>query len=807
MNFDYTDAIANKENQIIFDHCRITLLNEYLIRVEYTKEKFLDLPTQRIWYRNFKKNFFTYQRVKDRVKIYFHDMEFSIHLKDFARSYVIKNKHRIYFNNKQNLKGTTRTLDMSPDDNIHYDDPITCAHYDLHYLDKKVLDYGVCSKNGVAIYDDCLSLVMHEDNHFSKNELEHDYYVFVSDDYYQSIEELYHLTGYPPMLPKYVFGNWWSRYWPYTDEEYLHLLDQFDAYHIPLNVISIDMDWHYVDLEKEFQLTKNHLTDEKYGELHGWTGFTWNQHLFKDYKGFLKEIKQKHHLHVALNLHPASGIRWFEKDYVSSAKNMGIDPNSKECIAFDFTNPKFIETYFNLLHQYEKDGVDFWWIDWQQGNKSKLEGFDPLWGLNHYHVCDQQKQGKRPLILSRYCGLGSHRYPLGFSGDTTQKWNILKYIIFFTATASNCGYTFWSHDIGGHHGGYKDDELYIRWLQFALFNPINRIHSALGDMYGKEMWNYHTEITYLAIDLLQRREQMIPYIYTFSCMTSLKGIPLITPMYYKYPKQAESYRFKEQYFFNDLLVAPIVKKADTSKMAHKKIYLPEGEWTDIYSDTQYKGNNVLDIYRELSEIPCFAKEGTILYKNKEITNQLDNPHHLILKFFKGNGRTYLYEDDGETLEYQKNHFIYTTIQQTIKQDIHHIVIEAKGDFSLIPEKRNFDMIFSNETILDVKMNEPYRYHCYHEGNNTILQIFDVDVKKILEIELKYEPISRLKYLQYQLWKVLIKQNMDNQYLNELYDKIKNSDLYTLKECIQNSPLKARVKARLDEILNIIERKK
>ena len=130
---------------------------------------------------------------------------------------------------------------------------------------------------------------------------------------------------------------------------------------------------------------------------------------------------------------------------------MGVDPKSKKRIPFDITDPKFIDAYFNILHRpYEKEGVDFWWIDWQQEKDTKIKGLDPLWALNHYHSLDLASTGKRPLILSRFAEVGSHRYPLGFSGDTVISWKSLDFQPYFTANAANVGYTWWSHDIGGH---------------------------------------------------------------------------------------------------------------------------------------------------------------------------------------------------------------------------------------------------------------------------------------------------------------------------------------------------------------------
>ena len=135
-------------------------------------------------------------------------------------------------------------------------------------------------------------------------------------------------------------------------------------------------------------------------------------------------------------------------------------------------------------------GVDFWWIDWQQQSYTKTEGLDPLWMLNHFHYLDSGREGKTPLTFSRYAGIGSRRYPIGFSGDTYITWDSLDFQPYFTSTASNVGYDWWSHDIGGHMHGYRDSELQLRWIQYGVFSPINRLHCSDNIFCGKEPWNY-----------------------------------------------------------------------------------------------------------------------------------------------------------------------------------------------------------------------------------------------------------------------------------------------------------------------------
>ena len=195
---------------------------------------------------------------------------------------------------------------------------------------------------------------------------------------------------------------------------------------MPFTVATIDMDWHYSKhADEELGITAKGRNSDFYGGNKGWTGYAWNKNLFPDYRDFLKKVKS-YGVKITLNLHPADGIRWWDDNYTDMARAMGVNPATAQKIPFDIADDTFINEYFDkILHPYEKDGVDFWWIDWQQGTKSSVEGLDPLWSLNHYHYLDNAANRLSPLILSRYAGAGSHRYPIGFSGDTYISWNTL----------------------------------------------------------------------------------------------------------------------------------------------------------------------------------------------------------------------------------------------------------------------------------------------------------------------------------------------------------------------------------------------
>ena len=166
----------------------------------------------------------------------------------------------------------------------------------------------------------------------------------------------------------------------------------------------------------------------------------------------------------------------------------------------------------------------------QSGGISKVEGLDPLWMLNHYHYLDSRRDGKRPMTFSRYAGPGSHRYPVGFSGDTIITWDSLDFQPYFTATASNIGYGMWSHDIGGHMLGFKDDEMAGRWLQFGVFSPIMRLHSSSSEFNGKEPWRYKPEVCSMMKEFLRLRHRLVPYLYTMNYRAYEEDIPLMLPI-------------------------------------------------------------------------------------------------------------------------------------------------------------------------------------------------------------------------------------------------------------------------------------
>lgn len=655
---------------------RITVLTEGLLRLEYSQDGiFEDRPSQTVWNRDFETPEFMAEKSEkglsirtNRLHLTYSGEEFtrdSLRIQVFAEGCTYGSVWR-FSDPVKDLGGTARTLDEA-------DGAVPLGH-------------GVISREGFAILDDSRTLLLTEDGWIAPREGERkDIYFFgYGREYIACLKDFYKLCGRPPMLPRFALGNWWSRYHKYTEETYMALMDRFQEERVPFSVAVIDMDWHLVDI------------DPKYGS--GWTGYTWNREFFPDPERFLSRLHERG-MHTTLNVHPADGVQAHEEMYPQMAQAMGVNAGSEEPVSFDIGNPKFLEAYFTILHHpHEKEGVDFWWIDWQQGTSSGVEGLDPLWMLNHYHFLDSGRNGKRPMTFSRYAGPGSHRYPVGFSGDTAVTWDSLQFQPYFTANASNIGYGWWSHDIGGHMWGEKNDEMMARWCQLGVFSPINRLHSSCNIFNGKEPWRYGEETHRVMNQFLRLRHRLIPYLYTMNRRAWAECRALVEPMYYEDPMEEEAYHVPNEYHFGtELIVAPITSpRLRGINMGKTKAWLPQGLWVDFFTGLVYRGGREIELFRSLDTMPVFGKAGGIIPLSDCIFGRegTENPEKLTLRVFAGGSGSFtLYEDDGETQAYENGDCAETDVQwEWNGGGVSCLrIAAARGNRSLLPVKRTFSL--------------------------------------------------------------------------------------------------------------------
>lgn len=723
---------ARRENIIQGDTYRITVLTNSLVRLEYSAEgAFTDEATQTVLNRDFPAAEFVCRDTGNELEIrteylllQYNKQEFSSHglsctcLKVGEDTQGSRTVWR-FGDREEMLKGTARTLDGVNG---------ACE------LGDGILSFW----KGCTALDDSRTLTLREDGWVEPRKRGiSDIYLFAyGHRYKEALKDFYHLCGKTPMLPRFALGNWWSRYFKYTEQSYMELMEHFDRENVPFCVAVIDMDWHLVDI------------DPKYGT--GWTGYTWNREFFPDPARFLKWLHDRG-MKTTLNVHPADGIRAYEDCYPEVAEAMGVDAKAQEPVCFDIADPKFLEVYLEKVHHpLEEEGVDFWWLDWQQGTNTKLEGLDPLWMLNHYHFLDSARDNRRPMTFSRYAGPGSHRYPVGFSGDTVISWESLDFQPYFTNSASNIGYGWWSHDIGGHMQGYKNDELEARWYQYGVFSPVNRLHSSCGPFNGKEPWRFQKAVHDTMNDFLRLRHQLIPYLYTMNYRAYKDGEPVCQPLYYAYPERWEAYRHKNQYFFgSELMAAPITQaRIEGLNVAEVKVLLPEGLWFDFFTGTVYSGGRTLCMYRAIDKIPVLAKAGAIVPMTERIAaaDAASNPDELTVRIYPGADNGFvLYEDDNTTCAYQDG--VCATTELRLDWAARRFEISpAQGDCSLIPADRTWKLEFHNVTAgwAEVLVNGVEREaFVRRDGTALIVELAHIKPQDRVEIVLPCETeISR-----------------------------------------------------------------
>ncbi len=618
------------------ENYRITVLTDRLMRLEWAEDgRFDDRPTQRVFCRRFPAPAFTVRETEEGLEIETDGLHLWYDKQKFSPEGL-----SIEVKGLRGHKCDRWNYGMARIRSYQKSSATPGAVRTLDGVDGEIpLEPGIPDRYGFSVLDDTSTLRLDDEGWFvpaEQKDAVDQYFFGYASDYAGCVRDFVRLSGHAPQIPRYALGNWWSRYHKYTEESYLDLLDRFAERGIPLSVAVIDMDWHNTELPE--------------GNGDGWTGYTWNRDFFPDPERFLAELHERG-LKTTLNIHPHNGIQPCEECYEAAAGALGKDPAEGKAIRFDASDPAFMKVYLEqVLRPLEEQGVDFWWPDWQQVGGAKT-GYDPLWMLNHYLTVAQWEKPEYGLTMSRYGGIGSHRYPLGFSGDTVMSWASLDFQPYFTACAANLDYGWWSHDIGGHWQGVFEDELEVRWFQYGVFSPIFRPHSSKNSFLIKEPWNFPAETERLLSKAMRERQKLVPYLYTMAVRDHEEGIPLVRPLYHVWPKMVTRTEipYRNEYLFgSELVVCPITEKADPATGTGRvTAWIPPGDWFDLYTHRHYRGEKQEDLYRQADSIPVLAKAGGIVpLSDDPPVNGTPLPQALRLKVFCGaDGAFTLFEDN------------------------------------------------------------------------------------------------------------------------------------------------------------------
>ena len=592
------------------------------------------------------------------------------------------------------------------------------------------LHEGMLSRAGWYLLDDTATALLTPDGFTTRAPRQgpyQDVYLFAyGSDLARGLRDLRALTGPAPLLPRKAFGVWFSRWWPYSEDEWKGIVDRFRAEQVPLDTISLDTDFKAVRDPVASSIAASAVGAP--GLPYSWNGWDWNRELYPDPGRFFRWADDAG-LEVGLNIHPSinsqdprfaetqeragGGLTASESCRVAQADSQG------QCMVFDWTDRAQLDAYLGLHQPFEQDGADFWWLDWCcDGSKAEAPGLTADTWINKQYADRQRARGSRWPAFSRIGGsyqagfgasggngaFAEHRYTIQFTGDTCGSWPLLGFAAQYTAAAGSIGMPYVSHDIGTFHavspnGTCDKDlsplltprentlppEMYARWVQLGAFQPLDRLHSH----HGKRLpWEYEGKPGQVAADFLRLRGSLVPYTYTLAREARDTGLPMVRAMYLGWPTRAEAYEHPTQYTLGrDVLVAPVAEPGDP---ATAEVWFPPGTWVDWFTGQRHRGPGVKKLSVPLERYPVFVRAGAVVPTQPPVpTTPAGPPPELVLTAYRGKGSGRFYDDSGEGLAYRGAR---TSFTQRVKGRATTLTIgAARGRFAGQPAARGYEV--------------------------------------------------------------------------------------------------------------------
>lgn len=493
------------------------------------------------------------------------------------------------------------------------------------------------------------------------------------------------LTGRMKMPPLWSLGYQQNRYSYYPDTEVLRIAQTLREKHIPSDGITLDI--HYMD---RYQL------------------FTWDKSRFPDPKGMAKKLNA---LGFKLTVIVDPGIK-VEKGAVAYESGVKDDVFIKYpdhtfytgqvwpgwCNFPDFTSGKGREWWRKQVKFFSDNGVSGIWNDMNEiatwGQKMPSNVLFDYDGAETSHLQAHNVYGlemarssyegakehfsERPFILSRSGYAGLQRYAAIWTGDNRAEENHMLLGVRLISSLGISGVPFTGMDVGGFTGG-ASTSLFTRWMQIGAFIPYFRNHSALNTK-SSEPWTYGEDALEISRNYINLRYKLLPYLYSTFYEATRDGLPVARSLAINYPFDAKIYEgaYQNQYLFGKaLMIAPF-----ESTKEFGKIYFPEGNWYNLYTDEKYQGNQEVIQPLTISRLPVFVKESSIIPMQSLVQSTAEMPTDtLTVHVYNGStpGEFVYYEDDGKSYDYEKNGYYKRVI--SFDPSVHQIVFGAvSGDF-------------------------------------------------------------------------------------------------------------------------------
>lgn len=674
-----------------------------------------------------------------------------------------------------NLRGTARTLDSSAetlDLNCHNKVSPTMNNSEMHCA------WGLVSRKGWALVNDT-GAPMWRDGWFAPSRNSVDVSLFLHGlDFTGALKDFFHASGPPALPPRYALGTMFTRWFNFDSDSVQALINDFESRSMPLDAWIFDMNWHL------------------YGP---WGSFTWNKDSYPQLQDTLAWIQAKR-LHIGANTHDQSGIAPEEATYKEFCAALGRQPCTDK-ISFDLYNKTYAMAQEDIAvraidTKNGQQGIDFSWIDYQQGESDHFENtripnINPTIVLNMLRAKDPKRHGenRRPMVLSRWGGLGNHRYPVGFSGDQMHSWKGLAFLPYFTSTAANVAFNFWSHDtVGGDRELAEDYELSVRWVQTSAWSPVLRFHDkgagtgdcAKDDVCAKILpWDLPNSFFMAVRQASQYRDELLPYIYTAAFNSSSSGLALVRPMYYEDPTDEALYDAKDQYLFGpDMIISPITSPSGPDAKGFKQALgvvswrvraprSPPGSkgWVDRLDGDFAFASSVAEAAYGIFDVPGLVRQGAVIPMRPRLLGEgvlaramqpLNSIEFRIMPaeaFYKGaafSNQGRVVDDDGLSQDYLAGKYASTLCEYSFQGRTFKIKLSQTGDFTGRPQRVTLRLSFPQLpplTILQTaSLSEPVVTYS-HELLGTVLTFEGIELTANPSLEVAIDPAYSARGLQ------------------------------------------------------------
>ena len=749
--FDLNKSLVNPECIIKGNKYRISILTESLIRLEYSNDGiFNDLPTLNIWYRNFN---------KPKFNIVETDKLLTISTEYFNLSYI---KERSFIGSKINPSSNLRVTCLA-NNKVWYYGNNDVRNYNVaisKISDKKVKKVkSLFSLDGFVTIDDSKDDFFDEMGCILKNELNNiDIYLFVyGNHFFKVLNDYFKVTGFPVLLPRYAYGNWWSRNITYNENDIYNLINDFKEHNVPISTVLLNNTW------------------SKDGD-----SFTFNKTLFENPNKLLANI-HLNNIRLGLTINPSNGFSKKE-EYYDYLKQY-LSENENGIIPFNINDNICLDAYLKIIiHPLDNIGIDFYNIECDDNKILTL--------IKHYQLLDK-KRYMRPLIYGKNAGIMAHRYGVIYYGISTVTWDSILEIAKINCDSASLGISYLSYDIGGFYKGIEDAEIYTRFVQLGVFCPILKLNSDSGKYYKRYPWLWGIKTSLIASDYLNLRHKLIPYLYSEGYRYHKLGVPIIQPLYYQYPNMYDDELYSKEYYFgSQFFISPIVKHKDyIMNRTIQHFFIPDGIWYDFVTGKKFPGGRKYVSFFRDEDYPVFVKAGAIIPMSLDISNNnVSIPTNLEIQIFPGKNNIYnLYEDDGITNNYLNGDYLITNIEYNYLPNNYTVIIRpVEGKPGIIPNKRNYKIVFRNtkesENVISYLNNTKIENTTYVSKNDFIVEVKGVNTLEQLTINCKGKDIEidALRIINEDIEGILSYLPIETE-IKELLDSILFNDSTTIKQ--------------------------